>query len=397
MEQRTKLFGLLFFVFFVPCIGFSQVNGVDQMHTVLENLYTEMLPLCSQMIRVAQCIAAFGALFFIGYRIWRHLANAEPIDFFPLLRPFALSIAIGLFPQVIGIINGLFNPVVSVTGSLVKNSHEDVDRLLHQRDVLSNATGVGGPFPASGLDNFSNYDRGGSGWWYNLFHLNLVQLLKMLLAVILEIAYYAASLCIDCMRTFHLVILAILGPLVFALAVYDGFQHTLSIWIGRYINIYLWLPIANLFGAMIARIQVAMLKTDIAALQSGQDAGFSQTDIAYLVFLVIGIIGYFSIPSIANYVVHASGGSAIMSKTNTLISSQLSTISRSLSKSSNSSGSGSGSSGSMSSNVPGDDRLTSSMADAGNSNAYQQNKISGKSSGNSKSGSDYNENKVFGE
>ena len=219
----------------------------------------------------------------------------------------------------------------------------------------------------------------------------------MLLAVILEIAYYAASLCIDCMRTFHLVILAILGPLVFALAVYDGFQHTLSIWIGRYINIYLWLPIANLFGAMIARIQVAMLKTDIAALQSGQDAGFSQTDIAYLVFLVIGIIGYFSIPSIANYVVHASGGSAIMSKTNTLISSQLSTISRSLSKSSNSSGSGSGSSGSMSSNVPGDDRLTSSMADAGNSNAYQQNKISGKSSGNSKSGSDYNENKVFGE
>ncbi len=377
MVQKISALGLFVLVCFSPLFSKAQTNSVEQMHTVLENLYTQMLPLCSQMIRVAQCIAAFGALFYIGYRIWRHLANAEPIDFFPLLRPFAISIAIGLFPQVIGIINGLLNPVVSTTASLVKNSHEDVDRLLHQRDELSNATGIGGPVPASGLGNFTNYDSGGSGWWYNLFHLNFIQLLKMLLAVILEIAYYAASLCIDCMRTFHLVILAILGPLVFAISVYDGFQHTLSIWIGRYINIYLWLPIANLFGALIAQIQLAMLKTDITALQSGQDAGFSQTDIAYLVFLVIGIIGYFSIPSIANYVVHASGGSAIMSKANSLISSQLSTISKVLSKSGNTPSAGSG--GSMSNNIPGDDRLSSSMADAGNSNAYQQNKISGKS------------------
>src|SRR5665647_856124 len=88
----------------IPLTGITQgITGqVDQMHTVLENLYNEMIPMCYQLIRVGQAIACFGALFYIGYRVWKHIANAEPVDFFPLLRPFALSIAIALFPQVLG-------------------------------------------------------------------------------------------------------------------------------------------------------------------------------------------------------------------------------------------------------------------------------------------------------
>ena len=49
-------------------------------------------------------------------------------------------------------------------------------------------------------------------------------------------------------RTFQLIVLAILGPLVFGLSVFDGFQHSLRHWIARYINTFLWLPVANIFG-----------------------------------------------------------------------------------------------------------------------------------------------------
>ena len=354
--------------------------NVDQMHTVLDSLYNEMMPMCSQMLTVAQTIACFGALLYIGYRVWKHIANAEPVDFFPLLRPFALSIAIAIFPSVLGLINGILSPVTLVTAAMVKDSHADVDRLLHERELAEQGQGpqtlITAPGGQQQWDQYGAANTSG-GFWSNLLSLNFTQLFKMFIATLLEILYYAASLCIDCMRTFHMVILAILGPLVFALAVYDGFQHTLAIWFARYINIYLWLPIANLFGALIARIQTSMLRLDIAQMQQGQSV-FSQTDAAYLIFMVIGIVGYVSIPSIANYVVHASSGSAIMSKVNSMVSSQLGVnnfLSSSSSHSSSSNNSQYG--GSMSNNIPGDDRKVSDMANASDSDDVQRSKISG--------------------
>ena len=64
----------------------------------------------------------------------------------------------------------------------------------------------------------------------------------------------------DTLRTFFLVVLSILGPLSFALSVYDGFQGTLTHWLSKYICVYLWLPVADLFSAVLAKIQVLMLQ-----------------------------------------------------------------------------------------------------------------------------------------
>lgn len=374
LNKKTKV---LLLIGCMPVFSHAQGIGsqVEQMHTVLINLYNEMMPLCSQMLVVSQTIACFGALLYIGYRVWKHIANAEPVDFFPLLRPFALAIAIGLFPQVLALINGIMQPVTMVTESMVKNTHSDVDVLLHQRDLASQGKGpdqlITDPGGQEAWNRYGANDSSG-GFWSNLLTLNFSQLFKLFIATLLEILYYAASLCIDCMRTFHMVILSILGPLVFAIAVFDGFQHTLSIWFARYINVYLWLPIANLFGALIAKVQTGMLRADIAQMQQGDDSIFSQTDLAYLIFMIVGIVGYVSIPSIANYVVHASSGSAIMSKVNSMVSSQLG-ISNFISKSSsNNSG------GSISSNISGDDKKVSSMADAMNSDDFQTGKIAGK-------------------
>ncbi len=158
-----------------------------------------------------------------------------------MLRPFALSIAIAMFPQVLGVINGVLKPTGTVTTAKVNNTNQDAQNLLRQRDLAAQGQGPSVLITAPGgkeeWDKYSKNDSFG-GFWYNLMTLNFTQLFKLFISILLEVLYYAAALCIDCMRTFHLVILAILGPLVFALAVFDGFQHTLSIWIARYINIY---------------------------------------------------------------------------------------------------------------------------------------------------------------
>ncbi|MCH5684249.1 hypothetical protein LWM68_08230 [Niabella sp. W65] len=139
---------------------------------------------------------------------------------------------------------------------------------------------------------------------------------KQWMSEILQVLFQAAALCINTLRTFHLVILVILGPIVIGLSVYDGFQHSLTQWIARYINIYLWLPIANIFGALIGKIQEGMIKLDIGQIKENGDTFFSATDTAYLVFMIIGIIGYFTVPSVANYVIHAHGGNGLLSRAN---------------------------------------------------------------------------------
>jgi hypothetical protein len=62
-----------------------------------------------------------------------------------------------------------------------------------------------------------------------------------------------------------------------------------------------------------------MLKLDISQIDGQGETFFSSTDIAYLIFLVIGIVGYFCVPSVANYVVHAGGGNAVVQKVNSII------------------------------------------------------------------------------
>ena len=63
----------------------------ENLHQILQSLYEDMMPLCSQMTGVAKGLAGLGALFYVAYRVWQSLARAEPIDVFPLLRPFALG------------------------------------------------------------------------------------------------------------------------------------------------------------------------------------------------------------------------------------------------------------------------------------------------------------------
>ena len=124
---------------------------------------------------------------------------------------------------------------------------------------------------------------------------------------LLELMFNAAALVIDTLRTFFLIVLSILGPISFAIACWDGFHASLTQWFVRYISIYLWLPVSDLFSSVLARIQVLMLQKDIEQLS---DPNFipDGSNAVYITFLIIGIIGYFTIPTVANWIIQAGGG-----------------------------------------------------------------------------------------
>ena len=104
-----------------------------------------------------------------------------------------------------------------------------------------------------------------------------------------------------------LVVLAILGPIAFAISVWDGFQSTLTQWFFRYIQVYLWLPVSDIFSTILAKIQVLMLQSDIERMQADQNFSLDSSDGVYIVFMIIGIIGYFTIPTVAGWIIQAGG------------------------------------------------------------------------------------------
>ena len=105
---------------------------------------------------------------------------------------------------------------------------------------------------------------------------------------LIELLYHAAALIIDTLRTFFLIVLSILGPIVFGIAVWDGLSGSLTAWFSRYISVYLWLPVSSVLSALLTKIQVLMVQKDIAALSDPNylpDSGSWY----YIVFFLIGI------------------------------------------------------------------------------------------------------------
>ena len=118
----------------------------DNMHTILRSLYSEMMPLCSNMAGVAKGIAGLGALFYVSVRVWQSLARAAAIDVYPLLRPFAVGFCIMFFPPVVlGTINWVLSPVVQGTNRMLESQTLDMNKYREQKDKLEYAAMMGNP------------------------------------------------------------------------------------------------------------------------------------------------------------------------------------------------------------------------------------------------------------
>lgn len=339
LKNKSKILSaiLLLLPFFIRAQGLG--DDIQSLHSVLDQLYDEMMPLCSNLLAVGQGIAGFGTIWYIASRVWRHIASAEPIDFYPLFRPFVIGFCIMIFPSVLALINGVMKPTVTATAAMVTGSNNAVSVLLKEKEKAIKETDPWkmyvGTAGAGDRDKWYKYTHDGADpsdesmlagigndikFAMEKASYSFRNSVKEWMSEVLRVLFEAAALCIDTLRTFQLVVLSILGPLVFGIAVFDGFQHTLTVWLARYINIYLWLPVANIFGSIIGKIQELMLKLDLSQVQSTGDTFFSSTDIAYLIFMIIGIIGYFTVPSVANYIVHAGGGGALSQKATALFS-----------------------------------------------------------------------------
>ena len=292
----------------------------ENLHQILRSLYDEMMPLCEDMAGVAKGIAGLGALFYVAYRVWQSLVRAEPIDVFPMLRPFAIGLCIMFFPTVVlGTLSGVLSPIVQGTAQMLEAETLDMNEYREQKDKLEYEAMKRNPETAYLVSN-EEFDKqleelGWSpedlvtmtGMYIERSMYQMKKGVRDFFRELLELLFQAAALVIDTLRTFFLVVLSILGPIAFAISVWDGFQSTLTQWICRYVQVYLWLPVSDMFSTILAKIQVLMLLSDIERMQADPNFSLDSSDGVYIVFMIIGIIGYFTIPTVSGWIIQAGG------------------------------------------------------------------------------------------
>lgn len=292
----------------------------ENLHQILRSLYDEMMPLCEDMAGVAKGIAGLGALFYVAYRVWQSLARAEPIDVFPMLRPFAIGLCIMFFPTVVlGTLSGVLSPIVQGTAQMLEAETLDMNEYREQKDKLEYEAMKRNPETAYLVSN-EEFDKqleelGWSpddlvtmaGMYIERSMYQMKKSVRDFFRELLELLFQAAALVIDTLRAFFLVVLSILGPIAFAISVWDGFQSTLTQWICRYVQVYLWLPVSDMFSTILAKIQVLMLQSDIERMQADPNFSLDSSDGVYIVFMIIGIIGYFTIPTVSGWIIQAGG------------------------------------------------------------------------------------------
>ena len=199
---------------------------MDNLHQILRNLYTEMMPLCENMAGVAKGIAGLGALFYVAYRVWQSLARAEPVDVYPLLRPFVIGLCIMFFPTIVlGTLNTILSPVVRGTNELLQSQTVNMQHYQEQKDKLEYEAMMRDPSTAYLVSN-EEFDRilDELGWGFSdmitmagmYIERAMYQMRKTIRNMfleILELIFQAVALLIDTLRTFFLIVLSYSDPL----------------------------------------------------------------------------------------------------------------------------------------------------------------------------------------
>ena len=293
--------------------GFYQ--KFSSMEAAITTAYTEVQQGMGNLGAVASSIAAIAATLYIGMRVLGHFARAESIDVFPLLRPFAIGFLVLNFTIVTGFLDALMAPVETVTKNMVDIQTTRIQQLeqmrmeklaekmnqLDEKIKEVNAWTSTGQYLSLIIEKLGTYlDQGFDQMLKNLFYA----------------LYLAARLVVLTTRAFFLIVLTVIGPLSFALAIFNGFQDSHLMWIARYVQISLWFPLANILGTIVTYLQGKVITLQYLEITNNVPDEAQSGELIYMVFMIIATLSYFTIPTIASYVISSSGvGSALQRMT----------------------------------------------------------------------------------
>ncbi len=305
---------------------------------LLDGLFDRLASELSLFTNDAQALCAIFMLLYFGLKSYGMLSGDKPLEIVPLLRPFALSLVIFLWPLFIETINLPIEIVTLKSKDLLKDRIDEVDAIqvvrrtkmakiarkliedsaeLEKFDSASEDEG----FKILGVDFGKIFDE--IKGYYIIILSKLRYLLVELLEFLVITFYQVCSYLIFFLQIIFASILIILGPFAFAFSVLPGFNDAYLHWIARYISVSLYTGIGYIIMSLSMLLIRYALEKELLLLDfvlQNETAFFfyiSSNDGStnfYLVSLLVGGLAMLTIPIISTWIISTAGvGNAITS------------------------------------------------------------------------------------
>ncbi len=267
----------------------------------------------------ARAIGMIGATLYIFSRIWGPIVSGEPINFFPLMRPFVLLVAITGSNLLCNTMDLIYQEVsqISRLDQNMKSARSSLDQAIIQREKNYILYKKAREKMQSDRYTDSFFNTDGSVNWVaathpgatlgSVFFYNQVEdttdaiqegFVKMMIPFFDGLGLVGYFL-ITLFSLFLTTILKFVAPLAFAFAIFDGFANNAAEWFAKYINALLMLLFCKAYTIFTYYLQIPFVANSLE-WETGRTA-------LYLVVVFVSVMGYFFVPTMANMALSVGG------------------------------------------------------------------------------------------
>ena len=315
------------------------------LHLIDENVLNELRLLngylrsyASTFILDAQSLCALLMLIYFSIKSYALMTGDSKFEVLPLLRPFGLTMVVILWIPFLSLIDDPLNALEEKAKDRFVNQRVEINDLFIRRIQLITAVNeriYEETEPLNQLDETNSsmipgMDEiiGAMGRARILIQAKLKLILKELLEMIVVIFFKVMQYLLLYAKILFSNMLAIIGPLSFAVSIIPAFRDSYIQWISKYVGVMLY----GMFGyvAMIlalTHVKVAIIKEnhfyETLLNTPGEQGvrnlmaylgGVNVAETSFLVALVVGGIGMICVPIISSWVLHSGSTSQLFNK-----------------------------------------------------------------------------------
>ena len=274
----------------------AMINIKNFVIECVDGVHEKFFPIVEDMSGIVGGIVAIATIFYIGSKVWSSYAKNEPIDVYPLLRPFVIAFLCANFTTLV--CTPIDNIIEPVTIFLKEKSNSTIVMSLDEAQKKIEAE--------------KDKQKAQNGGSLNIFSDLLSVMLKLIcwiLEIIVQLLQMLLSAVLIVSRTFFLSVLCIIGPIAFAVSLFPGCQGGLMQWIGKYVSISFWLPVIYLVDLFCGIFNKEIVTACVDFFANPVTAGNGQVEIIIIIILVscvTCIVTYFcytTVPTVSSWVI----------------------------------------------------------------------------------------------
>lgn len=266
------------------------------------------------LILPAQLLCGLFAFVYIGAGLWSSWAQGKPIDFYRCLKPFALGLVIVFFTQVTSLLHVVVYPIDLATQQIATQLTTDYAQAQgsYQASINDVRNNMAAYERNHGQDlATSEADSSLASQQLQTYHTTL-----QLLCNLLQMALTGVVLFIKVYVVVAQLILQLIGPFAFALALLPGFYGNVTKWLAHYLRILMYVPLCSLVSSLVAILFATCLypalqemlanlpATGYSMMHYQQATAYQQSNYFFLIlFHGIAIALYTCIPTFSKWII----------------------------------------------------------------------------------------------